>query len=157
MVAGVRQELSVIEEPETEKWQNISRAMPIPMGERFISPRKGSALTNGRNKGAVYERELAKKFCEYGYDARRGIQFCGEPDVLGLPFVHVEAKRREKISIYEWMEQAVRDAGEKFPTVFFRKNCCETLVCMRLDDWMAIYGGYVAYKNMIERVTDDGK
>ena len=131
-------------------------------GSGQFSPRKDS-MTNSREKGKRYELELAKKFREWGFlEARRGQQYCGangDADVVGLPFVHVEAKRREQISVYEWMEQAKDDAeatGE-FPAVFFRKNGRGTLVCMELDDWGALYGGYVAYKNMMERVTDDGK
>lgn len=63
---------------------------------------------NSRNKGASGERELANKLKEYGYDARRGQQYCG-------------ANENEK------------------PAVFHRKNRCEWLVTMRLDDWIELY------------------
>lgn len=98
-----------------------------------------------RDKGKRFERELASAFRDYGYDARRTSQYCGQPgdaaDVVGLPGIHIEAKHVEKIQIYDWMEQAKRDAeksGRK-PVVFFRKNRTETLVTMRLDDWMDLY------------------
>ena len=109
---------------------------------------------NSKAKGARYERELASKFREQGYDARRTAQYCGNTgdasDVEGLPGIHVEAKHREKMQLYDWMEQAVRDAeaGGKgnLPAVFHRKNNAETLVTMRLDDWFRLYreweGGY---------------
>lgn len=47
----------------------------------------------------------------------------GEADVVGIPGVHIECKRVEKLNIYTAMAQAVRDArpGE-IPTVFHRKN-----------------------------------
>lgn len=102
---------------------------------------------NSKAKGARYERELASKFREQGYDARRTAQYCGNTgdasDVVGLPGIHVEAKHQEKMQLYEWMAQAVRDAeaGGKgnLPAVFHRKNNAETLVTMRLDDWFQLY------------------
>lgn len=103
---------------------------------------------NSKAKGARYERELASKFREHGYDdARRTAQYCGNTgdasDVVGLPGIHVEAKHQERMSLYEWMAQAVRDAeaGGKgnLPAVFHRKNNAETLVTMKLDDWFQLY------------------
>lgn len=98
---------------------------------------------NSRQKGAAGERELARKLREYGYDARRGCQFHGgpeSPDVVGLPGIHIEAKRVERLDLYGAMDQAVRDAGsEEMPAVFHRKNNCGWLVTMRLDDWMSLY------------------
>lgn len=103
---------------------------------------------NSKAKGARYERELASKFREQGYDdARRTAQYCGNTgdasDVVGLPGIHVEAKHQERMSLYEWIAQAVRDAeaGGKgnLPAVFHRKNNAETLVTMRLDDWFRLY------------------
>lgn len=102
---------------------------------------------NSKAKGARYERELASKFREQGYDARRTAQYCGNTgdasDVVGLPGIHVEAKHQEKMQLYDWIAQAVRDAeaGGKgnLPAVFHRKNNAETLVTMRLDDWFQLY------------------
>jgi hypothetical protein len=38
------------------------------------------------------------------------------------------------------MDQAVRDAKDgELPAVFHRKNNCETLVTMRMQDWFKIY------------------
>ena len=53
-------------------------------------------MTNSRRKGASGERELAKKLREYGYEARRGQQYCGsngDADVVGIPGIHIECKR----------------------------------------------------------------
>jgi Holliday junction resolvase len=98
-----------------------------------------------RDKGKRYERELASKLREYGYDARRTSQYCGNTgdasDVVGLPGIHIEAKHQERIQIYEWISQATHDSaksGNK-PAVFFRKNNSETLVCMKFDDWIELY------------------
>lgn len=106
--------------------------------------RKGGAL-NSKDKGARYERQLASKLRDYGYNARRTAQYCGNTgdaaDIVGLPGIHIEAKHQERIQIYEWMGQALRDSlkSSDKPAVFFRKNNSETLVCMRLDDWIELY------------------
>ena len=98
---------------------------------------------NSRAKGAAGERELAKKLREHGYDCRRGQQYCGangDADVLGLPGIHIECKRVERLNIDEAMLQAIRDRREaEYPTVFHRKNNHEWLVTMRLEDWIEIY------------------
>lgn len=99
---------------------------------------------NSRNKGAAGERELASKLRDYGYKARRGQQYCGangDADVEGLPGIHIECKRVEKLNLYDAMAQSVHDAkeGEK-PAVFHRKNNHEWLVTLRLDDFMKLYG-----------------
>lgn len=105
-----------------------------------------------RDKGARFERSLASKFREYGYDARRTAQYCGKTgdasDVIGLPGIHVEAKHVEVMRLYDWMAQAKRDAeaGGKnaLPAVFHKKNNAEILVTMTLDDWMNLYREFEA-------------
>lgn len=102
---------------------------------------------NSKQKGKRYERELASKLREYGYEARRTAQFCGNTgdasDVVGLDGIHIEAKFQQKIQIYDWMAQAIHDSAENgkgnLPAVFFRKNNAETLVTMRLEDWIELY------------------
>lgn len=98
---------------------------------------------NSRNKGKRGELELANKLKTYGYNARRGQQYNGingDADVVGLPGIHIECKRVEKLNIVEAMKQAIRDAryGEK-PAVFHRRDREEWLVTMTLVDWMDIY------------------
>ena len=104
---------------------------------------------NSRAKGARFERNLASKLREYGYDCRRGQQFCGangDADVVGLPHIHIEAKAQEQMRLYEWMAQAKRDSEGtgKLPAVFHKKNNCEILVTMRLEDWMNLYREFEA-------------
>lgn len=107
---------------------------------------------NSKQKGARFERLLASKFREYGYEAERTAQYCGKTgqaaDVTGLPFIHVEAKHQERMSLYDWMDQAKRDAaasGENvLPAVFHKKNNAEILVTMTLDDWMNLYREFEA-------------
>ena len=107
-----------------------------------------SKKINAKQKGARFERELASKFREYGYtESRRTAQYCGNTgdasDVVGLPGLHIEAKHQEKMYLYDWMEQAKRDAesgGQNaLPAVFHKKNRAEILVTMTFDDFMEIY------------------
>ena len=104
---------------------------------------------NSKQKGAQFERTLASKLREYGYDCRRGQQYCGsngDADVVGLPGIHIEAKACEQMRLYDWMSQAKRDSEGtgRLPAVFHKKNYAEILVTMRLDDWMKLYGEYAA-------------
>lgn len=98
---------------------------------------------NSNNKGKRGEQELAKKLRSFGYEARRGQQYCGingDADVTGLPGIHIECKRVEKLNIQNAMEQSIRDAsyGEK-PTVMHRRDHKAWLVTMTLEDWMDLY------------------
>lgn len=98
---------------------------------------------NSRQKGAAGERELAKKLREYGYECRRGQQYCGtngDADVIGLEGIHIECKRVERLNIDDAMLQAIRDRREgEYPAVFHRKNNGKWMVTMLLDDWQEIY------------------
>lgn len=104
---------------------------------------------NNRDKGARGERELAKKLREYGYETRRGQQYCGangDADVVGLAGVHIECKRVERLNLYDAITQSKRDARrDEIPVVMHRKNDCEWLVTMRLEDWIAFYRDYVPF------------
>ncbi|KAK9680679.1 hypothetical protein QE152_g38968 [Popillia japonica] len=64
----------------------------------------GKGKINSRAKGAKGERELSSKLRDYGYEARRGQQFSGangDADVVGLPGIHIECKRVERLNIYD--------------------------------------------------------
>ena len=100
-------------------------------------------MTNSREKGARGERELARVLRQYGYNSRRGQQYSGangDADVVGLPGIHIECKRVERLNIHDSMNQAKRDRREnEIPAVFHRKNNCEWLVTLTLDDFIKIY------------------
>lgn len=71
---------------------------------------------NSRTKGAVGEREVASMLRGYGYKARRGQQYSGangDADVVGLPGIHIEVKRREKLNIYDAIDQAKRTESQE--------------------------------------------
>ncbi len=110
---------------------------------------------NSQQKGARFERLLASKFRELGYEARRTAQYCGNTgeaaDVIGLPGLHIEAKHQETMRLYEWMAQAKRDAkGKNLPAVFHKKNNAPILVTMELDSFMELYREWEAGQNKKE-------
>lgn len=103
-----------------------------------------------REKGKRGERELSNLLKDYGYDCRRGQQYCGtngDADVVGLPGIHIECKRVERLNLYDAIQQAVNDTQaeqtalgrEIYPSVFHRRNRGSWLVTMRLEDWMNLY------------------
>jgi hypothetical protein len=105
---------------------------------------------NSKQKGARFERQLASRLREHGYEARRTVQYCGNSgdasDVVGLPGLHIEAKHQEAMRLYEWMSQAKRDSDGtgRLPAVFHKKNNAEILVTMELDDFMNLYREWAA-------------
>lgn len=109
---------------------------------------------NSKQKGARFERLLASRFREYGYEARRTAQYCGNTgdasDVAGLPGLHIEAKHQEKMYLYDWMAQAKRDSEGtgRLPAVFHKKNNAEILVTMEFEDFMNLYREWEAGFNL---------
>ena len=108
---------------------------------------------NSRRKGKTGELSLVKKLKEYGYDVRRGVQYCGangDADVVGIDHMHIECKftANGHGSTYDWLEQAKRDAKpDEVPVVMHKKvskqdRGNEWLVTMRLDDFMALWSEY---------------
>lgn len=98
---------------------------------------------NSRRKGADGERELAGVLRSYGYSSHRGQQYCGangDADVVGLPGIHIECKRVERLNLDDAMAQAKADCKGDKPMVFHRKNRGEWRVTMRLEDFMELYG-----------------
>lgn len=99
---------------------------------------------NSRAKGKAGELELAHELMKYGYDTRRGQQFCGangDADVVGVPGLHLEVKRVEKLDYYKAYEQSERDARDgETPVVVHRKNRKRWLVTLSLEDFMKIWG-----------------
>lgn len=99
---------------------------------------------NSRQKGAAGEREIALALRELGYDVHRSAQYCGkngDADVYGLPGIHIEVKRVERLNIQDAMDQSRRDARDgEIPVVMHRKNHTKWLVTMDLEPWVEMYG-----------------
>lgn len=98
---------------------------------------------NSRSKGKRGELELAKELQKYGFETRRGQQYCGgngDADVVGVPGLHIECKRVERLNVENALRQAEQDSqGGKIPVVMHRANREEWKVTLRLGDFMEIW------------------
>ncbi len=100
--------------------------------------------TKSQRKGRGGELELAKILQAAGLPAEAAppLNYGSQPDLTGLPGIHVEVKRHEQLRIPEWMAQAEQDA-DKFrdglPAVFHRRNGEQWRVTMNLKDWITLY------------------
>lgn len=95
-------------------------------------------------KGRAGEQELARLLRQHGYEIERGgaLSFGERPDLMGLPGVHIECKRVERLNLDTAMAQAIRDSarfGDGAPAVFHRRNRQAWMVTMLLEDWMGLY------------------
>lgn len=105
-------------------------------------------MINSKRKGRDGEEELVRIIREQGFPRiRRSQQYCGKSgesaDLVGLPNIHIECKRVEKLNIFEAIKQAIRDVlhsgTSKLACVFHRKNKERWLVTMTLEDWFVLY------------------
>ena len=113
---------------------------------------------NSREKGKRGEIELSHILNAYGYETRRSQQFSGangDADVVGLPGIHIEVKRVEKLNIDKALKQSIDDSYadelkqgiDLIPAVFHRSNDDRKKgstkgvwkVTLRLKDFMEIY------------------
>lgn len=97
-----------------------------------------------QRKGRSGELELVRVLNDNGIPASPGdpVSYGSTPDVVGVPGIHPEVKRVERLNVHEAMAQAVRDSkkfGDGLPAVFHRRNRTEWLVTMTLTDWIRIY------------------
>ena len=103
---------------------------------------------NSRRKGKNGELELARKLREYGWDCRRGQQYSGangDADVVGIPGIHIECKRRNRLEPYEYIAQARHDARKgELPIVFMRRDNSEWLALMDFDTAMQLIRSWEA-------------
>lgn len=95
-------------------------------------------------KGRAGEQELARLLRQHGYEIERGgaLSFGERPDLMGLPGIHVECKRTERLNLDSAMAQAIRDSarfGDGSPAVFHRRNRQPWMVTMLFEDWLRLY------------------
>lgn len=103
---------------------------------------------NSKQKGKKGELEFVSVCKEYGLNkARRSQQYSGEghtADVVGLPGLHVEVKRVERLNVSNAIRQCHKDKADKdLGIVAHRKNREDWLVTMTLDDWIELYKRYL--------------
>lgn len=109
--------------------------------------KKEKKTINQRQKGARFERTLAKMIRDRGYEAERGCQHSGgkdSPDVkTSMKGIHIEAKDVMRLNIWNALEQSKRDAGEdEVPVVMFKRNRTKVYVAMPFEDFMDFYGAW---------------
>ena len=71
------------------------------------------------------------------------LRLCMEPgkggivDMIGLPGYHIECKHHERIRLYEWMKQAIRDSEQdgSIPVIVHKQNRKPVLVTLLLTDF----------------------
>lgn len=118
---------------------------------------------SAKQKGSTYERELAAYFnscLSLEPPVKRALLSgggvaTGGADLVNTPFIHVEAKRTERFQPYKAMEQAeeaISKGNEEgiMPVVINRKNGVkiqDSLVVMRLEDWINLYFTYTMCRN----------
>jgi Holliday junction resolvase len=102
---------------------------------------------NSKKKGSRGERALRDVWIKHGYtDAHRSQQYSGKgesaADLEGVdPKLHIECKVGYTYkTIYDFMEQATRDAKEnQIPVVNCKMDRKEWLCVMRLDDFIELW------------------
>lgn len=107
-----------------------------------------------RNKGGVGEREFAREINllfdlgAHRTAQRRGSAKSGDIDCEAP--VQWEVKRKESISLYPAVEQAVKDSeGVKIPALAHRRNNRPWLVVVRLEDlpeFIRVMGPFIREK-----------
>lgn len=95
-------------------------------------------------KGRRGELELTEFLRERGYDAAPGtaLNFGKEADVTGLPGMHIEVKRNERLEVSRWYQQAQQDAArmkDGKPVVIYRQNRKPWMIVMTLSDFLDVY------------------
>lgn len=100
---------------------------------------------NVKQKGNRFERAVAALLREYGFNARRGLQYQGgqvEADVVGVPGWHLELKHVNRLNLHEALKQSQRDAKEgEIPVVVHKRDREPIYVTMPFTAWLDIIGG----------------
>jgi Holliday junction resolvase len=107
-----------------------------------------------RQRGASYEREIAAEVFEVtGHKVRRNLnqyQVKDEGDLILGQFL-IECKRRRKIAVYEWMEQAERSSNpSQTPVVVMRADGEKSLAVMRWPDLLKLLNGELPPQSQVE-------
>lgn len=112
---------------------------------------RSSIGRSSKRKGKNGELEIVNLLKAAGYSAHRSAQYCGNTgaaaDVVGLPGIHIEVKRVEKLNLKKAYEQAVNDSKENgnndIPAVFHRGSHEPWMVTLSLSDFLEIYKGEI--------------
>lgn len=108
---------------------------------------------NSNKKGKAGELEWSKMCHKYGFPyARRSQQYAGyngDADVIGVPLLHMEVKRVERLNVSKAMEQAQSDCLEgEVPIVAHRRNHEDWKVTLDAGDFLRMYREYLNFKGV---------
>ena len=94
-----------------------------------------------RRKGASYELEVIAAIAKTcGVTCKRNLDQArdGGGDIPFGRFL-IECKRRARIPLYKWLDQCIKAcAGQKTPVLAIRGDNRESLVVMRLEDFLEL-------------------
>jgi hypothetical protein len=97
-----------------------------------------------RRKGAQAERDLAKQFAAVmpGAAVRRGVQsrLGGDAADIECPHLWIESKHGKAPSPRAALEQAERDTDGRTPIAVIRYDGQAPFVCIRLDQFLPLWG-----------------
>ncbi len=97
---------------------------------------------NAKRKGSEGERQAAHALNAVlpHAKARRAQQYCGHSTAAdlvceGLPGIMVEVKRKQSLNLHKTMDKSLEDCTEdQTPVILHRKDNCEWLLTVRLED-----------------------
>ena len=106
-----------------------------------------------RAKGHNYERMMANWLStNTGFKWYRGLEqtriggslkvsdvMCDE-----LPQFYFELKKQKKCNIKAALEQTLKNCGKKAPVIITKDDYKDTLVTMRLEDWIVLFNHHLA-------------
>lgn len=115
---------------------------------------------NSRAKGKKGELELVHVLKSHGFEnVRRGQQYSGsngDADVVGIEGLHIEVKRRERVSINDWIMQSEEDAREdELPVVIHRRNHEEWKASVWLHDFLKLWKKAQAFDELQRKGKDN--
>lgn len=120
-------------------------------------------MVNSNQKGKRGEREASKAIIEAldlpEGSVRRSQQYCGDAgdaDIVGVPGLHLEVKRVEKLNLYSAIEQATQDSlpGE-IPVILHRRNRKPWIVALELDKLVELVDTLYKLKHPVRRYKLD--
>lgn len=104
-----------------------------------------------REKGKRGEREAAIELTFLlGTLVERTQQFKGSPqsaDLEGIPGLHLEVKRVERLSLYPALEKAESESGNDCPVLLHRRNGKRWVFIGYLDDLLTVSNAVVDLNN----------
>jgi Holliday junction resolvase len=96
-----------------------------------------------QTKGKTGEREVVKIIESFGFMARRGQVWVGEPDIIcpELP-IHFEVKRHEDLAVNQWFAQAEKYVSrltiKRYPVVVYRQSRHPWQITMKVKDFLRL-------------------